>query len=315
MILCFNLQDRIASMLMRHRASNELMLRFRISFKQWQLQWLSGRVSPQAIHPHNYLTSQAIPTIAYLPRMLLRGWLRVQLAALKEEKRHVVVKTQEDASHSTGRHLRQISNLEGELVGVKKSLQEATNALHRKSADEQSLRAQARHAASNANQSVDAMKAQRDLEGDRLQQLQDELQAQQRETQSAKNAAEAQRLALDRAALVHKEELRAMQEEIDQYRKVKGEWTGQLGLLERQVEDQRRLAREFEQRVRVLRHFSLIFASAVLTFCTEVLNSCSVHSERCGYHAVEHDGAASGEEGNGTLLHAAAVAQPPGAGA
>ena len=31
-------------------------------------------------------------------------------------------------------------------------------------------------------------------------------------------------------------------------RKVRQEWTGQLGLLERQVEEQRRLAREFEQR-------------------------------------------------------------------
>ena len=39
------IQDRIASMLMRHRASSELMLRFRISFKQWQLQWLSGRLA------------------------------------------------------------------------------------------------------------------------------------------------------------------------------------------------------------------------------------------------------------------------------
>ena len=107
-------------------------------------------------------------------------------------------------------------DLEAELAGVKKSLADATNALHRKGAEEQSLRAQAKNAQSSANQSVEAMEAARGLEAERVRQLEDELAAQKRATQAAENAAAAQKVALERAVVVHKEELRVTQEETEQ---------------------------------------------------------------------------------------------------
>lgn len=174
-------QDRIASMLCRLRASKELRLRFKLAFKLWQVCWLAGRN-----------------------------------AHLQQRAREVKMETQNEASHSTGRLLRQIANLEAELSGAKKSLADATNALHRKGAEEQSLRAQAKNAQSSAHQSAEAMEAARALEAERVRQLEDELAAQKRATQEAKNAAEAQKVALERAVVVHKEELRVTQEEVEE---------------------------------------------------------------------------------------------------
>lgn len=174
-------QDRIASMFCRLRAAKELRLRCLLMFKYWQLQWLAG------CNAH-----------------------------LQKRERDLVKETQDQASHSTDRLRRQIANLEDELSGVKKSLAEATNALHRKGTEEQTLRAQAKNAQSSAHQSVEAMEAARDLEAERARQLQDQLASQERATLAAKNAAEAQRVALNRASVVHKEELRVMQDEIEE---------------------------------------------------------------------------------------------------
>jgi hypothetical protein len=60
------------------------------------------------------------------------------------------------------------------------------------------------------------MEAARELDAERVRQLEDELTAQKRATQAANNAAEAQKVALERAIVVHKEELRVMQDETEQ---------------------------------------------------------------------------------------------------
>ena len=171
-------QDRIASMLCRLRTRKELRLRFQLAFKHWQLHWLVGRN-----------------------------------AQLQQRERDVRTEMQNETS---GRLQRQIANLEAELSQVKKSLADATNALHRKGAEEQTLRAQAKSAQSSAHQSMEAMQVARDLEAERVRQLEEELASQKRATQAAKNAAEAQKVALERANVVHKEELYMMQEETEQ---------------------------------------------------------------------------------------------------
>jgi hypothetical protein len=172
------LQDRIASMLCRLRTGKELRLRFQLSFKHWQLHWLVGRN-----------------------------------AHLQQRERDVMTEMQ---TESSGRLQRHIANLEAELSGVKKSLADATSALHRKGAEEQRLRVQAKSAQSSAHQSMEAMEAARDLEAERVRQLEEELASQKRATQAAKNAAEAQKVALERANVVHTEELHMMQEETEQ---------------------------------------------------------------------------------------------------
>ena len=104
-------QERIASLLARQRRTEGEQLRFRYSWKQWQLRWLWAKV--------------------------------MKVEKVIESKENQTTQVEANASKANERLRRQVTSLEAEIGVLKKSLTDAKHSLQRKHHDEATLRAQA----------------------------------------------------------------------------------------------------------------------------------------------------------------------------